>query len=764
MRVLVLHRIVPPAATPKLRLPARDARARAPPAAPRARRHPGDVRALRLAAARPRATGAGDAGRRRRCGARCGACGRDFAFDLRPRPQRRARRRRRAARRRRRRRSSSPSTAPTSSTPRCRHADGRAAIERAFGAARLVLANSDGHRARRARPRRARARASCTSGPTCRPRPAHGARPDDARHGRATSSRASATRTSCARCGCCASATRTCATSSSATGPSARRWSALARELGPGGPRRRSPASSSTRRRSSARARCHAVRDAERRRGVRRRLRRGDGRLACRRSARSASPGPAEIARAGDGIRLVPPGDVELLAAAIDALVERPGAPARPRAPRARDRRGGVHLGGLRPRDGRRLRGGAARMSGRPVLLVTNLVPAGPRPVAARAARARGARGRDLRRAPHHATAGVDDPGVPFVRVSQRGVHALAASGRYRAVIATSAGRVALPAAFFGARRAGVPFLYWTGIWHQVAHARAPARDPARCATSSARPTRRSPTASTSPPTRARTARATCVVAPHAVDGAFWGADRRRGGRRGGARAATGGDPAAFLALYAGRATPGKGVDVLLDAWRPGWAAGRGARARRDRAPRTCRGGAVARRRHRARPARPRRSCATSTRPRTLWSCHRCPREPSASRGRWWSTKPCPGARPSSPPTPSAPPPAASCATARPGLVVPAGRPGGARRGDRRACARTRGLRGAPGRGGRRGDRRVHAAGLGGRGLRCTGECGVRARRAASVGRRAAPSSRARAAAGVPGHAGGRASPATRNC
>ena len=35
-------------------------------------------------------------------------------------------------------------------------------------------------------------------------------------------------------------------------------------------------------------------------------------------------PGPAEIARAGDGIRLVPPGDVELLAAALDALAGDP--------------------------------------------------------------------------------------------------------------------------------------------------------------------------------------------------------------------------------------------------------------------------------------------------------------------------------------------------------------------------------------------------------------------------------------------------------
>ena len=68
----------------------------------------------------------------------------------------------------------------------------------------------------------------------------------------------------------------------------------------------------------------------------------------------------------------------------------------------------------------------------------------------------------------HHATPGVEDPGVPFRRVSQRGVAALAAAGGHRAVIATSAGRIALPAAYWGARRAGVPFLYWTGIWSQL--------------------------------------------------------------------------------------------------------------------------------------------------------------------------------------------------------------------------------------------------------------------------------------------------------
>jgi glycosyltransferase involved in cell wall biosynthesis len=36
-------------------------------------------------------------------------------------------------------------------------------------------------------------------------------------------------------------------------------------------------------------------------------------------------PGPAEIARAGDGIRLVAPGDIEQLAATIDRLLSEPG-------------------------------------------------------------------------------------------------------------------------------------------------------------------------------------------------------------------------------------------------------------------------------------------------------------------------------------------------------------------------------------------------------------------------------------------------------
>src|SRR3954465_11776964 len=53
----------------------------------------------------------------------------------------------------------------------------------------------------------------------------------------------------------------------------------------------------------------------------------------------------------------------------------------------------------------------------------------------------------------------------PHVDSSQRGIHALAAAGRFRAVVCGTGGRTALPAAYLGARRAGVPFVLWASIW-----------------------------------------------------------------------------------------------------------------------------------------------------------------------------------------------------------------------------------------------------------------------------------------------------------
>ena len=199
----------------------------------------------------------------------------------------------------------------------------------------------------------------------------------------------------------------------------------------------------------------------------------------------------------------------------------------------------------------------------RPVLLVTNHVP----PDRVGALQALGQReqievalyGGRL----HHGTAGVEDPGVPFRRVSQRAVYAAAASGRYRAVIASSAGRIALPAAFLGARRAKLPFIYWTGIWHQVATPAHIAAAPlVRWIESHA-----DAVIAYGPHVASYVAdhgAKNVFVAPQAVDERFWstrssGAELRR----------SLGSPELLVGLAA-RREPGKGLEVALDAWRRG--------------------------------------------------------------------------------------------------------------------------------------------------------------------------------------------------
>ena len=74
----------------------------------------------------------------------------------------------------------------------------------------------------------------------------------------------------------------------------------------------------------------------------------------------------------------------------------------------------------------------------------------------------------------HGGGAGDGDLPFPVIRPSQRGVLRLAASGRFRAVVAGLSGRVALPAAYLGARRARIPFVLWATIWEHprtAAHA-----------------------------------------------------------------------------------------------------------------------------------------------------------------------------------------------------------------------------------------------------------------------------------------------------
>jgi len=194
----------------------------------------------------------------------------------------------------------------------------------------------------------------------------------------------------------------------------------------------------------------------------------------------------------------------------------------------------------------------------RPVLFVTNHAPPARVPAFRLLAEQEDVQyalvGGDVRHGGGGTDAGVAT--LPAHRVSERAVHGLAASGRFRAVVAGLSGRVALPAAYLGARRARVPFVLWATIW---AHPRTPAhtlsylplrhlyRDADAIVTYGRHVTRY---------VRSKGASGPVFEAPQAVDNAFWGepvhADRR----------------APFQAVFAGRMEGEKGVDVLLEAWR----------------------------------------------------------------------------------------------------------------------------------------------------------------------------------------------------
>jgi glycosyltransferase involved in cell wall biosynthesis len=195
----------------------------------------------------------------------------------------------------------------------------------------------------------------------------------------------------------------------------------------------------------------------------------------------------------------------------------------------------------------------------RPVLFVTNHAPA-YRVGAFRALHERedvvfALVGGDVR----HGGGGTPDAELPFPaeRIDQRHVFERAASGRYRAVVAGISGRIALPAAYAGARRGKVPFVLWATLW---AHPRTPAhalsylplrhiyRDADAIATYGPH---------VSAYVRRQGARNPVFEAPQAVDQEFWTQRAEAPIRQ-----------SAYQALFVGRKSGEKGIAVLISAWR----------------------------------------------------------------------------------------------------------------------------------------------------------------------------------------------------
>lgn len=153
---------------------------------------------------------------------------------------------------------------------------------------------------------------------------------------------------------------------------------------------------------------------------------------------------------------------------------------------------------------------------------------------------------------------GAEAPDTPFpvLRPAQREVARLAASGRYRAVVAGLSGRVAPLAAYAGARRAHVPYVLWATLWSH------PRTLPHAATYPVVRHLYRHADAvvtygpHASAYVREKGALQTVVEAPQSVDNAWW--SRQSDAIR----------HAAFQASFVGRMAREKGPQVLIQAWR----------------------------------------------------------------------------------------------------------------------------------------------------------------------------------------------------
>jgi glycosyltransferase involved in cell wall biosynthesis len=162
----------------------------------------------------------------------------------------------------------------------------------------------------------------------------------------------------------------------------------------------------------------------------------------------------------------------------------------------------------------------------------------------------------------HGGAAFAAEPPFPHRHVHPYELYALAASGRYRAVVCPTGGRLAPLATWAGARRAGVPLILWASLWaHPRSAAHALTYLPLRRLYRSADAiVTYGPHVSAYVATRgARNVH----VAPQSVDNDFWRSpeiapvDDSRW-------------PAAadVRFLFVGRPAAGKGLPVLLSAWR----------------------------------------------------------------------------------------------------------------------------------------------------------------------------------------------------
>jgi glycosyltransferase involved in cell wall biosynthesis len=185
----------------------------------------------------------------------------------------------------------------------------------------------------------------------------------------------------------------------------------------------------------------------------------------------------------------------------------------------------------------------------------------------------------DYRREPFSALAETEDveviawrqagppvPGLTVHRTTQAGALRLAGSGRYRAVIASLGGRLALPGSYLAARARGVPFVLWATIW---SHPRTLAHSLSRLPTRELY--RRADAVATYGPhvseyVREQRASDGIFEAPQAVEDVF--GDPVPAADREAARALAGAAGDAPLILFVGRLEHEKGVEVLLDAWR----------------------------------------------------------------------------------------------------------------------------------------------------------------------------------------------------